>query len=140
MDVVTAYLNGSLDEEVYMEVPDQLSEVLERVLAKDKVGSNKKIITDKNILETAKCWNKALDRCVNSVCLLRKSLYGLRQSGLQWYKRLVSMLNDIGFKALPQDPCVFIVQKGERMMLIGIYVDDMILATHSYTIQCGWKK
>lgn len=130
MDVVTAYLNGSLDEEVYMEVPDQLSEVLERVLAKDKVGSNKKIITDKNILETAECWKKALDECIDSVCLLRKSLYGLRQSGLQWYKRLVSMLNNIGFKPLPQDPCVFIAQKDERMMLIGIYVDDMILATN----------
>lgn len=57
-------------------------------------------------------------------------MYGLRQSGIQWYIRLVSLLNDIGFKALPHDPCVFIAQKGEQMMLIGIYDDDMILATN----------
>lgn len=39
------------------------------------------------------------------------------------------MLNYIGFIALSQDPCVFIAQKGKRIMLISIYV-DMILATN----------
>lgn len=32
MDVVTAYLNGELEESVYMEIPDQLLTVLERLL------------------------------------------------------------------------------------------------------------
>ncbi|CAB3245035.1 unnamed protein product [Arctia plantaginis] len=122
MDVVTAYLNGTLEEEVFMEIPDQRSDVLKRVLAKRKIGSQKAIITEVNILQTAKRWNKGLDECVDSVCLLKKSLYGLRQSGLQWYKRLSKLLIDIGFEALLQDPCVFVALKGERMMLIGIYV------------------
>lgn len=130
MDVVTAYLNGSLDEEVYMEIPDQLSNVLKKVITKEKVGSQKNIITDKDILQTAKRWHETLDECVDSVCLLKKSLYGLRQSGLQWYKRLARMLNDIGFESLPQEPCVFVARNGERLMLIGIYVDDMILAAN----------
>lgn len=50
------------------------------------------------------------------------------------------MLNDIGFKALPHDPCVFIAQKGEQMMLIGIYDDDMILATNEYSVDRGYKE
>ncbi|CAG9570824.1 unnamed protein product [Danaus chrysippus] len=112
MDVVTAYLNGSLEEEVYMEVPDQLSDVLERVLANEKVGSQKRTVTEKNILKTAKSWHEALNECVNSVCLLKKSLYGLRQSGLQWHKELVRKLVDCGFERLQQDPCVFVAQKG----------------------------
>ncbi|CAB3252424.1 unnamed protein product [Arctia plantaginis] len=130
MDVVTAYLNGTLEEEVFMEIPDQLSDVLKRVLAKRKICSQKAIITEENLLQTAKRWNKGLDESVDSVCLLKKSLYGLRQSGLQWYKRLSKLLIDISFEALLQDPCVFVALKGERMMLIGIYVDDIILATN----------
>ncbi|CAG9570876.1 unnamed protein product [Danaus chrysippus] len=121
MDVVTAYLNGSLEEEVYMEVPDQLSDVLERVLANEKVGSQKRTVTEKNILKTAKNWNEALNECVNSVCLLKKSLYGLRQSGLQWHKELVRKLMDCGFEGLQQDPCVFVAEK-ERPLDININV------------------
>lgn len=130
MDVVTAYLNGLLDEEVYMEVPEQMSEVIDRLLTNQKIGSQAKIIKDKNILQTAKYWQKALNECVDSVCLLKKSLYGLRQSGLQWHKELVRKLSCIGFEALQQDPCVFVARKGERVMLIAIYVDDIILAAN----------
>lgn len=130
MDVVTAYLNGSLEEEVFMEIPDQLYEVLDKVLANQKIGTQRKNIRDKKIIETAKRWSKVLDECDNSVCLLKKSLYGLRQSGLQWHRELVRKLMSIGFEATQQDPCVFVARKGERMMLIAIYVDDIILSTN----------
>lgn len=140
MDVVTAYLNGSLDEEVFMEVPDQLCDVLDKVLTNQKIGSQQKKIIDKNILQTAKRWSKTLSECDNSVCLLKKSLYGLRQSGLQWHKELVRMLKNVGFEALPQDPCVFVARKGERMILITIYVDDIILATNDDAWLCVIKK
>lgn len=140
MDVVTAYLNGSLDEEVFMEVPDQLRNVLDMVLANQKIGTQRKTIRDKKIIDTAKRWNKVLNECDNSVCLLKKSLYGLRQSGLQWHKELVRKLKSIGFKAMPQDPCVFAARKGERMMFITIYVDDLILATNDDVWLCDVKK
>ena len=129
MDVVTAYLNGSLDVEVFMEIPEQLHNVLDKILTKQKIGSQRKIINSEEIVETAKRWNKALDECDNSVCLLKKSLYGLRQSGLQWHKKLVRKLMSVGFEALPQDPCLFVAREGERIMLIAIYVDDIILAS-----------
>lgn len=129
MDVVTAYLNGSLDEDVFMEVPDQLQDVLNKILTNQKIGSQRKIIKDKKIIETAKRWSKDLDKFNNCVCLLKKSLYGLRQSGVQWHKKLVGKLMSVGFEAMPQDPCLFVARKGHRMMLIAIYVDDIILAT-----------
>ncbi|OWR40682.1 hypothetical protein KGM_208533 [Danaus plexippus plexippus] len=111
-----------------------------RVLANEKVGSQKRTVTEKNILKTAKSWNDALNGCVNSVCLLKKSLYGLRQSGLQWHRELVRKLKDCNFEGLQQDPCVFVAQKGERIMLIGIYVDDIILATDDVDWMCDIKK
>ena len=33
-DVVTTYLNGTLDEEVTMRVPEMLSEMLQRIISK----------------------------------------------------------------------------------------------------------
>ena len=58
MDVVTAYLYGSLDADIYMKVPDGLK------------------IPNPNINRNMYCVK------------LQKSLYGLKQSGKMWYNRL----------------------------------------------------
>lgn len=56
-------------------------------------------------------------------CLLRKSLYGLKQSGRNWYKLLRSHLLELGFKSCDHDQCLFI--KDQRYFL-AVYVDDII--------------
>ena len=84
MYVVTAYLNGKLDEEVYMEVADQLSVTLNKILSGVTIGSKTAEDIDDNIIETTKRWVKSLTTCINPVCRLRKALYGLKQSGLMW--------------------------------------------------------
>jgi len=33
-DIVTAYLNGVLEDEIYMKMPEMLNEMLERILSK----------------------------------------------------------------------------------------------------------
>ncbi|CAK1595645.1 unnamed protein product [Parnassius mnemosyne] len=113
-----------------MNLPEQLSAVLDKILSNKKIGSSESVILDTKITETAKRWRKMMNECDDCVCLLKKSLYGLRQSGLQWHKELVRMLLSIGFKALPQDQCVFVARKNEHIMLIAIYVNDLILATN----------
>ena len=62
MDVVTAYLYGSLDSDIYMKVPDGID------IPNPKAKRNM--------------------YCVK----LNKSLYGLRQSGRMWYNRLSEFL------------------------------------------------
>ena len=42
------------------------------------------------------------------ICKLRKSLYGLRQSGRDWYLTIKSFLSQLGFPAAIQDECLFI--------------------------------
>ena len=67
MDVVSAYLAGTLDEEIYMNAPEGLGH------PKD-----------------------------TTVRLIR-SLYGLKQSGRVWYKKIESTLNSFGLTRMDSD-------------------------------------
>ena len=67
MDVVTAYLYGSLDSDIYMKVPEGMK------LPNPKANRNM--------------------YCVK----LQKSLYGLKQSGRMWYNRLSIFLLQKGY-------------------------------------------
>ena len=41
------------------------------------------------------------------VCKLRKTLYGLKQSGFQWYQKLVGIMEELGFMRSEVDQAVF---------------------------------
>jgi hypothetical protein len=58
----------------------------------------------------------------DKVLRLRKALYGLRRSPLLWQKNLTSSLNELGFKEVPQEPCVML--KGG--IVVFFYVDDIV--------------
>ena len=63
------------------------------------------------------------------VCLLKKSLYGLKQSPRQWYKRFDEFMFKSGFKRSEYDSCVYykILSEREYIYLL-LYVDDMLVA------------
>ncbi|KID94871.1 polyprotein, partial [Metarhizium majus ARSEF 297] len=58
------------------------------------------------------------------VLWLRKALYGLRRSPLLWQKDLTKSPQELGFKTVPQEPCVMI--KGK--VIVFFFVDDIIWA------------
>ena len=60
----------------------------------------------------------------NVVCM-QKSLYGLKQSPLQWYKRFDSFMLSHGFKRSDYDDCVYLkMVNGSAIYLL----DDMLIA------------
>ena len=61
---------------------------------------------------------------------LVKALYGLKQAPRRWAEKLTSVMKKLGFKPHPEDPCIFIMRKGNSVLIYGIYVDDMIKATN----------
>jgi len=65
----------------------------------------------------------------NKVCLLKKSLYGLRQAGRNWYATLDKVLRKYGAAPSNADPCVYRIGKGDDLVLIAVYVDDLIIAS-----------
>ena len=58
----------------------------------------------------------------DTVLRLRKALYGLQQSLLLQQKNLISLLNELGFKEVPQEPCVIL--KGR--IVVFFYVNNII--------------
>lgn len=94
MDVVSAYVQGNLNDEVFMEQPEAFMEKGDR-----------------------------------RVCKLHKPLYGLKQSGREWYKRLDEFVTRQGGCRNEADPCVYVFGKNEKRVIMIIYVDDLILAS-----------
>jgi len=63
------------------------------------------------------------------MCRLRKSLYGLKQSSRQWYKRFDTFMLQIGYKRGEYDCCVYSRAFDDgHMIILMFYVDDMLIA------------
>lgn len=68
-------------------------------------------------------------READKVCLLRKSLYGLKQSPRQWYRRFDDFMLKGGFLMSSFDNCVYYSELSNHSYIyLLIYVDDMLLA------------
>lgn len=130
MDVTTAYLNGEITEEIVMEIPVMYKKVLERMSRKEPKGSD----IHSKVREHLKQLKKG-----RKVCKIRKALYGLKQSGRMWYFKLDETLKEIGMKPSTADPCVYVGEIEEQFVIIGVYVDDLILATKSPKIMDALK-
>jgi len=89
-DVKTAFLNGNLDEEIFMKQPE------------------------------------GFDDSSGRVCLLKRSLYGLKQSARCWNFKFVEILKNLDLTQAKTDPCIFIKNKNE--LILVIWVDDGLIA------------
>ena len=106
MDVKSAFLNGDLSEEVYVQQPPGF--VVEN-------GSGK-------------------------VLKLKKALYGLRQAPRAWNERLDKELLKLGFVKNPQEHAVYRRSDKTSLLLVGVYVDDLIITGSSRAIIDAFKK
>jgi hypothetical protein len=95
MDVVTAYLYGSINSDIYLKVTDRIS------ISNANVGHNM--------------------YCVKLI----KSLYGLKQSKRMWYNRLKEFLLNKCYSNNDDCPCVFIRKSSTGFCIISVYVDDL---------------
>ena len=100
IDVVTTYPYGSLDNDIYMKIPEGY--------------------------KMPETYNP-ISRSMYSI-KLQRSLYGLKQFGCMWYNHLSEYLLKEGFKNNPICPCVFI-KKSEFgfAVVVAVYVDDLNL-------------
>jgi len=71
----------------------------------------------------------------NKVCLLRKSLYGLKQSPRLWNQRFDAFMKDQKFERSCYDPCVYMRDtQTDKAIYLLLYVDDMLIASGNMAI------
>lgn len=63
----------------------------------------------------------------NTVCLLKRSLYGLKQAARVWNQRIDAALKSMGFHQSSADPCLYLRIVNGMYSYILIYVDDIVV-------------
>jgi hypothetical protein len=58
---------------------------------------------------------------------LRKALYSLRQAPHMWNAKLDSMLKGMGFRQNPHEEAIYRWGNGGNALLVGVYVDDLVI-------------
>lgn len=76
----------------------------------------------------------------NLVYKLKKSLYGLKQSGRNWYKLLNDYLEQNDFERNLSDHCVYRKDIGHETLLVIIWVDDLIIAASNTNLLNTFKE
>ena len=99
MDVIIAYLYGSMDNDIYMKIPEgfKFSEV-----------------------------NNIKPRSICSI-KLQRSLYRLKQFGCMWYNRLSEYLLKEEYANNRICSCIFIKKSKTGFTIIAVYIDDLNL-------------
>lgn len=67
----------------------------------------------------------------DKVYKLRKALYGLKQAPRAWYSKLEGYFIKEGFKKCYCEHTLFVKTKGEEILIVSIYVDDLIYMGNS---------
>ena len=93
LDVKSAFLNGEIEEVVYVSQPEGF--------VKENQG--------------------------HMVYRLVKALYGLRQAPRAWYAKLNKCLEKLGFIKCPYEHAVYTKREGDESLVIGVYVDDLLI-------------
>ncbi|CAA7046103.1 unnamed protein product [Microthlaspi erraticum] len=101
LDISNAFLNGDLEEEIYMTLPPGYTAKPGTVLPP------------------------------NAVCRLKKSLYGLKQASRQWFIKFSSVLLRLGFKKSHADHTLFVKNEGGIYVAVLVYVDDIIITSNN---------
>lgn len=75
------------------------------------------------------------------VCLLLKSIYGLKQSPRAWYGKIDDFfVKHLGMERNPADDCIYVRRKGGHILIIALYVDDLLIACSDESILSETKR
>ena len=102
VDVKSAFLNGKLENEIYMNLPPGLAEYMGELQGFEKTHFLKLI----------------------------KSIYGLKVSPKRWFLKFTSVIKKLRLKQYEYRPCLYYWKEGNKMVIILIYVDDMLIASN----------
>ena len=97
VDIDNAFLNGDLEHEIYMKIPEGFDEVI----------------------------NQEVDK--EDCLILQKAIYGLVQAARQFWKKIVNKMQEGSFKLSEADPCMLYKEYEKGVCIIIIYIHDMLI-------------
>jgi hypothetical protein len=106
MDVKSAFLNGDLKEDVYVQQPPGFVD----------------------------------PRAPRRVLKLKKALYGLKQALRAWNDRLDLELSRLGFRKSVEENVVYKRGSGRSLLLVGVYVDDLVICGPNKNVIAKFKQ
>ena len=106
MDVKTAFLNGYLDKEVFVEQTPGFVDIVQP----------------------------------DHVYKLDKALNGMKQAPRAWYERLNRFLLSKGYKRREEDKTLFTLKRGNYILLVQVYLDDIIFGSTNPDLVAGFEK
>ena len=104
-----------------MELPPLVTEMLVRIVNEGSSG-DPAVIRSQRILKKLK--NN------DPVCMLKRSIYGLRQAGRDWNLRIDTRLREFGLRPTVSDSCVYWHRKNYSFLILLLYVDDFLIASN----------
>jgi hypothetical protein len=76
----------------------------------------------------------------DKVLRLHKALYGLRQAPRAWNAKLDNTLLSLGFKRCASEHGMYTRGKTEQRLIVGVYVDDLIITGGNMQVLGSFKK
>ena len=70
---------------------------------------------------------------------LNESIYGLKQSSLNWYNTLKDYLLSLNFIQVTHEKCIFILKNLNNIIILGIYVDDILILSNNISMVNTFK-
>ena len=109
VDIENAFLNGDLEYEIYMKIPEGYDEVI----------------------------NQDVDK--EDCLILQKAIYGLVQAARQFWKKIVDKMQGGGFQLSEADPRMLYKEDEKGICIIIIYIDDMLIIGKEEAIDAAIK-
>ena len=78
--------------------------------------------------------------CNQMLCMLTKSLYGLKQASRQWFVKLSSTIIQQGFIQSKSNYLVFTKVEKSLIIIFLVYVDDILIASNNEAVVDDFKK
>ena len=97
VDIDNAFLNGDLEHEIYMKIPEGYDEVI--------------------------CEDVDKEYCL----ILQKAIYGLVQATRQFWKKIVDKMQEGGIQHSKADPCILYKENERGVYIIIILIDDTLI-------------
>lgn len=80
---------------------------------------------------------KRLQVTSGKVLRVKKSLYGLKQSGREWYLEACKGLEELGLYPIFADTCIFINK--DYKLIVGLYINNIVILVNNIQVIRDFK-